>query len=548
MTFLTAEIFTNKFYKKITNQIFSKDSLLPAIMPILAWLFVDFCVLIKTVFGSGVNFTTASYYYLVEFFKSYFWLFLKIQLLVPFALFIILWFLFSLLQPKSKWLASIGFTLHAFFILAVRNPQLLQDIEVFSSFLRLTNSFNSILIFCSLVFISFALFPVLYWSHKRQFFLRIGFWLLTLCYLIILNNPFSPVIVFEKKITTQKNNNVILVGIDGFYPLIAQDFVGDNRYPYYTKFINSSRVFNKSYTEIARTEPALNALLSGVAPHNSIVRSTLLDTKAANGLIGTQEHIVRWRDAGGKIKIRLSDTAYINFNKSDWVDSIEKPAEQVFSFFAPHVLRTKIFFAYFNIPWIRPLFPEVLDNAAFQDTYDTRSFLENVRSDISKFDANTLYLAHLTKLHWPGSFPYPYYVFRNRQDVSNSDFSYSSMIKDPFVNTKFKLANAEFNLKLYRRGHEMILDLYLEPLLQSLYQAEVIQNSTVVIYSDHSEAFFVDDVPNINLPTHGSWIPEKDNSYHNFLAVHKPDKKGEYVNSVFQFHKILPLLLSEVSY
>lgn len=545
MTSLVARIFMNKFSKKVTNQLFSTESMLPAIMPVLVWLFIDLTVLIKTVFGSGVNFTTASYYYMVEFFKNYFWSFLKVQFLAPFALFIILWFLFSLLQPKNKWLASIGFTLHAFFVLAVRNPQLLQDIDVFSSYLRLANSLSSFLVIFSLIFLSVVLFPTLHWNHKRQFFIRSSIWFLTLCYLIVLNNPFSPAVFFEQQITTQKNSNVILVGIDGFDPLIAQEFVDENRYPYFTKFVKSSKVFNKSYTEIARTEPALNALLSGIAPHNSSVRSALLDTKAANDLIGTQEHIVRWRDAGGKIKIRLSDTAYINFNKSEWIDSIEKPVEQVFSFFAPHVLRTKIFFAYFNIPWIRHLFPEVLDNAAFQDTYDTRSFLEHVRSDISKFDANTLYLAHLTKLHWPGSFPYPYYIFKNRQDVSTSDFSYSSMIKDPFVNTKFKFENTEFNLKLYRRGHEMILDLYLEPLLQSLYQAEVIQNSTVVIYSDHSEAFFVDDVPNINLPTHGSWMPERDNSYHNFLAVHQPGKKSEIINTVFQLHKILPMLLSD---
>lgn len=469
--------------------------------------------------------------------------------LVPLvAISLTLFLLLEVLRPRSPFCVFVCFHFSTFFLLAARNPHLMEDFLIFNRVdraifpLLVPAAVISALLFCV------SLMPSR--NFKNRLVARWALWLLVPLYTLYFNFPLSPLWWNSQRLTPgipQVRGNIILIGIDGFDPSLVKEIVDSNRYPEFTQFARSSEWYQNSYTEIARTEPSLIGLLSGIPPHQSQARVTLQNSVPALLETENQIHIQKWIRAGGEVIARISDSDYINLPaEKSFIGDVRKPASQIFSLTAPYVLRSALLFAYFNNALFSWVLPEVLENSSFQNSYDPRVFLRAVRKDLSQFRRPTIYLSHLTVLHWPGSFPYPYYLFRNEADESTGgQFSYSGLADPDFLNQNSRTPYTSFNERLYRKGHQMVMDLYLEPLLEDIRSSGILDQSTVVVYSDHSENFFKNGVPDLRIPSHGSWIPSADQSYRTTLMIHRPgSNQGSEIQNLMPLHKALVESLS----
>jgi len=459
-----------------------------------------------------------------------------------------LFLLLEVLRPRFPLFVFVSFQLSTFFLLAARNPQLMEDFLIFN---RVDRIIFPVLAPAAVIFaLLFCVSLMPSANFKKRLGARWVLWLFVPLYVLYFNFPLFPLWWNSQRLRPgipQVRGNIILIGIDGFDPSLVKEIIDSNRYPEFTHFARSSDWYQNSYTEIARTEPSLIGLLSGIPPHKSQARVTLQNSVPALLETEKQNHIQKWLRAGGEVVARISDSDYINLPaETSFIRDVRKPASQIFSLTAPYVLRSTLLFAYFNNALFSWLLPEVLENSSFQNSYDPRVFLRAVRKDLSQLRRPTIYLSHLTVLHWPGSFPYPYYLFRNEKDESiGGQFSYSGLTDPDFLNQNNRTRYTSFNERLYRKGHQMVMDLYLEPLLEDLRNSGVLDQSTVVVYSDHSENFFKSGVPDLRVPSHGSWIPSADQSYRTTLMIRRPgSNQGSEIQTLMPLHKALVESLS----
>lgn len=455
----------------------------------------------------------------------------------------------EILRPSSRLLILISYTGWLYFLLATRNPQLMEDFESFRFIAKYFHSVFIILAFIFALFLCAALIP----SKKIKNFygIRWLFWTIFPIYLFLLNSPNYSVLWNYRtasKIADKTQENLIFIGVGGLDRDLLIEQLQTGAYPYTNAFFKNSVVYSKSYTEIARPESSLMGLVSGIPPHESNLRSSLESPELAIQELEKQSHIQNWKKEGGDFLFRFSDSE--NFNFDPFIGKVKHPSTQAISIMGPFIIRSKLLFGIFNVPFFSKIFPSFIENSSFQNTYDPRFFLANVIDDLNNLHKKTFYLSYLNKINWAGSWPYPYYIYRNSHKNNTSQFSYSFLRDDSFSNKNYDEKLSAYNKLLYKNAHKMILDLYLEPLIEYMSKKQILNKSIVTLFSTHSENF--NDIwASLNqVPTHGAWVPPYDNSYETVLWVHK-QSQGESLSiseQEYPMHKIALQLMNNQSH
>ena len=458
-----------------------------------------------------------------------------------FLMTVVVFLYLEIFRPRNRIPFFIFFHLYMLFFLAVQTPQILEGYQFFRNTLDLLFP-----ILCpSLVYVMATLLLISLWPQRasgRRRATQILFWAAAAFFLFYANNPFLDWTTSNPQ-SHLNSGHVLLFGLDGIDPDIFYRMAQNGNYPYSQKYLTGAQVYTDAYTEIPRTAPTLVAILAGVAPHSSDLRATFQDPSRALAAVETSEHIQGWRRRGGKIHLRLSDSAYVNFENANFIDDFKIPSSEIFSLVGPYLVRSPLLFAFFNGFFAGNLLPQVVHNSAFVNTFDIRFFLNDVKQDLAALKSPTLYFSHVKKVHWPGSFPYPYYLLHPKTENAGSRLAYSSTLDQFSAIDDSERPYQNYNFDLYKAGHRLTLDLYVEPLLRYLDLNGFLKNSTVVFFSDHSENFNAGTMPKTSLPGHGFWIPPRDKSNHLTLFVSTPGSKGQVVEEPTAIHSVLPRIL-----
>ncbi|RZM24470.1 MAG: DUF229 domain-containing protein, partial [Pedobacter sp.] len=97
---------------------------------------------------------------------------------------------------------------------------------------------------------------------------------------------------------------------------------------------------------------------------------------------------------------------------------------------------------------------------------------------------------HTCSMHWPGILPFPYYPRSDFPEHSQVPFSYTSKFRglshQPLTSEQW-VEQSQFNQRIYDSAKQMTVDEFLNPVFSYLKQSGLMDNSIVVLMSDHGE-------------------------------------------------------------
>lgn len=264
--------------------------------------------------------------------------------------------------------------------------------------------------------------------------------------------------VFPKKTITKSNSkpNIIFIGLDSLRP----DFTGyfGNRTihtPNINNFLNSALTYTQAYTPLARTFPAWISILTAKYPKHHFARNNLVDARVVMG----NDTLAKFLQQKGYETIYATDEKrFSNITGEYGFDRVLGPRMGVNDFLLGGLSDFPLSNLLVNLPMGRFLFPYNYGNRAASITYQPDSFLQLVESGLAKRSGKPVFLAiHLCLAHWP---------FTWASDGQQSHFLLSDQ---------------------YGTSVEA-LDKQLGKLLQLLKKEGLLENSLVVLLSDHGTA------------------------------------------------------------
>ncbi len=274
---------------------------------------------------------------------------------------------------------------------------------------------------------------------------------------------FSP----QQSTVEHSTPHIILLGLDSVrLDILENDSLALEYMPNLNNFLSqdSTSWYLNSFTPIARTFAAWYALLSGKSPVNSGVRYNLQqlspDKKSDTILQGVREK--------GYYTIYGSDEKrFSTIDQSYGFDETLGPppgaAEWILSFLED----TPIHNAFRDMKFSEILFPYTYGNRASYTTYEPNQFVGQINRKLDDYDnAKPLFLAlHFCLSHWP------YLWSTSGSQVPQSKFlKYLESLKS--------------------------LDEQFGQVLRTLEANGLLQNSLLVVFTDHGEGFSEDSDPN----------------------------------------------------
>jgi hypothetical protein len=468
------------------------------------------------------------------------------KLLILHAAFIGLHYVILRTLGPQRLLYALSFSAYTMSYLFVYYPQLF---EIFFNNKEILFSLNflqkSLLVFVfGAIFCISLLFSLPKLRAGRKW-LGVAIISLLAAHIAYINNPYS----FERKITVANTSDmkpmILFLGIDGLRPDILKKFATAKDYPYISKLLNESHFFENAYTPIARTHPAYHSIFHAKNPEELKIR--INNSRASVDTDASLENskLSALKKDGYKINLSLSDTSFSYYFEGNIVDQTEGPPPGLHNLILPYFVSDPLLFSWLNNSIGRFFFPEIIGNSAYSAFWPQQYKVDVKRSikSILEKDAKAFALYHLVKLHWPGSNQYPYYKPLLRQNNTNSIYDYTSTHKIlTRIGTKTPSDRLR-NIQIYELGVKQVLDTYLEPLVKWIYEQKITSNATIVLLSDHGEAFYTDDLVPINkLPTHGGSLDFHDDSNHSVLAIRFPEAQGKIIKNAFSLHKIFPYI------
>ncbi len=293
-----------------------------------------------------------------------------------------------------------------------------------------------------------------YFLYRRH--LRAGTILLVLAAVmavsIIYDMKLSSVVPGKKTLSGDKPN-IILIGLDSLRPDFTHYYGNPSILtPNIDSFLQGSTVFNQAYTPLARTFPAWVSILTSKHPKHSLARNNLVDP--AN--IVTNDTIAkRMREAGYETIYATDEKRFSNITSDYGFDRVVGPGMGVNDFLLGGLSDFPLSNLLVNLPFGRFLFPFNYGNRAAAITYEPDRFLQLVKAGLADRQDKPVFLAvHLCLSHWP---------FTWARDGQNSHF----LMADQY------------------RSAVQGVDRQLGELLQILKENGLLENSLVVLLSDH---------------------------------------------------------------
>lgn len=293
----------------------------------------------------------------------------------------------------------------------------------------------------------------------------------------------------QPKQTFSKQPNIIIIGIDSLRPDTLASFhsfnqgandksLKTNHYfnerlivdstnfwtikslmPNVDQFLKGSSIFTNAWSPIARTFPAWVSLLTGEPPLLNHVRYSLPDP---DSLIGLQTIAHRLQKAGYHTIFASDDRRFNYIQKQYGFDDIIAPPSGFNDFMLGEYNDFPLSNFLVNTPFGKWLFPYSYSNRAPGFAYKPSTFVTFFREHIEHIPNRPIFLGvHLLLPHWPFYFAKaPYYLTQNEE------------IKHKLLyQTALAAADEQF-----------------QALINVLKQNHFLDNSLVIVLSDHGQA------------------------------------------------------------
>ncbi len=355
-------------------------------------------------------------------------------------------YLFGLLVWLISWIAI--FTLNNYFFPHSFFSQLFRH-EIIAS-----DKFNNVLALVSCGFLcltSLLAFIYIFWCKRYRLiasiFLLIGF------ISVGLHAYDKSLAHFYVKMPANTQPNIILIGLDSLRPDFTNYFGNSTIFtPNINQFLKTAVVFTEAYTPLARTYPAWMSILTAQHPKHSGARNNLVNPTP----VLTHAMLAKRLQLAGYETIYATDEKrFSDITKEYGFDKLLGPSMGVNDFILGSLSDFPLTNLLINTAIGRWLFPYNYANRAAAMTYEPHSFLNLVRSGLLQRTHKPLFLAiHLCVSHWPFT-----WARDNQKENLPDPLRYQSSVEE--------------------------IDKELGELLKLLKSAGLLENSLIVLLSDH---------------------------------------------------------------
>lgn len=298
-----------------------------------------------------------------------------------------------------------------------------------------------------------------YHFFQRWHFKKMGFTLLTAAgfaaLLSIHDNYFvSP--TREPYTTASNQPNIIIIGLDSLRPDFTHYFGNTSiNTPNVDAFLSSGLTFTENYTGLARTFPSWISILTGKHPVHSGARNNLINPTIPLA----QDNLARRLHEAGYETIYASDEKrYSNITKNYGFDELIGPKMGANDFLLGSIGDSPISNLLSASAIGRLLLPYNYANRAASITYYPTQFMQQVKVGLQNRPNKPLFLSiHFCLTHWPFTW---------------ADYSQK---KNDIMPDKYRISVER-------------VDKQLGELMQMLQANGLLQNSLVILLSDHGTA------------------------------------------------------------
>jgi len=292
--------------------------------------------------------------------------------------------------------------------------------------------------------------------------------------------------------TTSRNNkpNIIFIGIDSISPLHLQHNPGE--FEHLRSLINSGTSFSQSITPLARTFPAWTSILTGKYPVHNGARFNLLPIEE----ISHQTFLPKiLKDNGYSTIYAQDERKFNNLDESFGFDKIIGPSVGASEFILTKVSDLPFLNLFILLPYSEYIFPQITYNRADHIHYSPERFVSHLIDQIPDNGSKPLFLAaHFCLAHFP-------YTWRNNFHTGQTTRIGS--------------------------GHKVALTAIqkqINQLLISLKEKGYLENSLLVLLSDHGESLSYDD--GLWIDTYKGSIHDRNNPFFDYLSNMKSGYSG----------------------
>lgn len=311
----------------------------------------------------------------------------------------------------------------------------------------------------------------------------------------------------------QAGLNIVLLGIDGLRPDRLSGLGHDRATsPNIDALLAESVHFSSAWTPVARTYPAWTSLLTGSWPTRTGVRDNLPPPERLIPNLPTLSGLLQGQ---GLHTAFVTDDSRFSFMVPElgW-DQIYQPPVGLMNFvMAANEPPYRVFNAFAHNPLGFRLLPVLRHNQAFGKTYRPGLFADRSVDQLSQAaeQGPFLYAIHSCALHYPGDRIWPYtrmfgqegFKRRNRFRYANSPTSFQPGAEGSDEPDGTPQALAAQDERIYDTGVYMADEL-VGQLMQALRDGGLLENTVVVLFSDHGEELWAPDLPyNYGGPNHG---------------------------------------------
>lgn len=264
--------------------------------------------------------------------------------------------------------------------------------------------------------------------------------------------------------------NIILIGVDSLrLDHLAYNGFKEGLTPNIDGFLEQAAVFEDTLTPIARTFPAWMSIYSGQYPTTHGGRFNLYPTEkiAKDSLLPT---VLQRRNYS--TYYMTDEVRFANFTKEYGFDVLSVPEMGVRDF----TFGMSLDFIYLNmlsrIKQLSGLFPYTYANRAAKTVYYPQSFIDRTTATVDDVDSSPFFMAvHHCLPHWP------YFNHLEQDTVGKNIKKYKSKSSAPlpYLNTLY------------------LVDKQVGNLLKNLKEKGALENSIVIMLSDHGESFGINE-------------------------------------------------------
>ncbi len=301
----------------------------------------------------------------------------------------------------------------------------------------------------------------------------------------------------EKAIAGSNNKpDIIFIGIDSVSPLHLQHNPG--KLEYIKSLMNSGTSFSQSITPLARTFPAWTSILTGKYPVHNGARFNLYPIEEINQQTFLPEIL---KEHGYSTIYAQDERKFNNLDESFGFDKVIGPSVGAAEFILTKVSDLPFLNLFILLPHSEYIFPQITYNRADYIHYSPERFVSHLIDQIPENKTKPLFLAaHFCLAHFP-------YTWRNRIRSQQA----TKIASDHM--TALTAAQKQIN-----------------QLLKGLKEKGYLENSLLVLLSDHGESFSYDD--GLWIDTHKGSNRDRSSPFFDYLSNMQSGYAGHGTNVI----------------